>query len=99
MLLYVKKVMRLSVVLFWIFIVFVFLIVFNILNWLFWEILDNNIFIVSSVIIILFVVVFMFVIVLVYWYKYCRYVFEKYYLCVWNGILFLDEKVILYFCI
>lgn len=66
MLLYVKKVMRLSVVLFWILIVFVFLIVFNILNWLFWEILDNYIFIVSSVIIILFVVVFMFVIVLVY---------------------------------
>lgn len=57
-----KKVMRLSAVLFWIPIALVLLTAFNILNWLFWEILDNYISIVSSVIIILLVAVFTLVI-------------------------------------
>lgn len=92
-----KKVMRLSAVLFWIPIALVILIAFNILNWLFWEILDNYISIVSSVIVILLVAVFTLVIAPVYRYKNCRYAFEKHHLRVRNGILFLDEKVIPYF--
>lgn len=64
-----KKVMRLSAVMFWIPIALVLLIAFNILNWLFWEILDNYISIVSSVIIILLVAVFTLVIAPVYRYK------------------------------
>ena len=64
------------------------LIAFNILNWLFWEILDNYISIVGSVIIILLVAVFTLVIAPVYRYKHCRYAFEKHHLRVRNAFYF-----------
>lgn len=86
-----KKVMRLSAVLFWIPIALVLLIAFNILNWLFWEILDNYISIVSSVIIILLVAVFTLVIVPVYRYKHCRYAFEKHH-CVYETAFYFWMK-------
>ena len=61
---------------------------FNILNWLFWEILDNYISIVSSVIIILLVAVFTLVIAPVYRYKHCRYAFENTIACTKRHFIF-----------
>ncbi|UMT75145.1 PH domain-containing protein [Staphylococcus roterodami] len=94
---YAKKVMRLSAILVWIPITLVLLIAFNILNWLFWQIIDTYLSIASSIIIILLVAIFTIVIVPFYRYKHCRYAFEERHLRVRNGILFLDEKVIPYF--
>ncbi|MCS5350087.1 PH domain-containing protein [Staphylococcus aureus] len=94
---YAKKVMKLSAILVWIPSTLVLLVAFNILNWLFWQIIDTYISIASSIIIILLVAIFTIVIVPFYRYKHCRYAFEEHHLRVRNGILFLDEKVIPYF--
>lgn len=94
---YAKKVMRLSAILVWVPITLLLLIAFNILNWLFWQIIDTYISITSSVFIILLVAIFTIIIAPFYRYKYCRYAIEEHHLRVRNGILFWDEKVIPYF--